>query len=130
MAVSCHVALVLRKRRREDVSAMIVADEVERTARPRVERGAQRGFARRADGPGGQARVAVSVIGRVKLKFLLGDGAGGGVVIETRGVDHRGVTLERHPRGEAAQEYAGDHRPLFRLRRLLLDQRGQRQDPV
>src|SRR5579863_10249093 len=50
-AVACHVAFVLGQRGGEDMAAVVVAHKVERVARGGVERGADRGLARRADGP-------------------------------------------------------------------------------
>ena len=123
-SVSCHVALVRRKGAGENVASVVVADEIERVAGSRVERGADRALARRADRPGRQAGLAIGVIRRSQGQLALSDGAGG-LVVQAGRINHRRVALKRHPRFQASRKHSRNQRPFVGVGSLLLDHRGE-----
>src|SRR4051812_42161451 len=68
--VLLDVAIMLVERRREGVSAVVAADEVEILDRRRIGRGFERRASGRCNRPGGQSGVAVGVVGRVELEIF------------------------------------------------------------
>jgi len=120
---------MLRKRSREDVPAVIVADEIEKISLARMERGADRGFAGARNRSRRQAGITVRVVRRIEFQVALQDGADG-TMIQPRRIDDRGVALQRNSFFQALGKYPRNHRPLARRRSLLLHQRGERDDLV
>src|SRR5439155_23395246 len=120
--VSCHVALVFRKRAGKNVPAVVVADEIERAAWGGIEGGADGRFPRRADRSRRQPGVTVGVVRQGQLEVALGDGAGGRLVVQSGSINHRRVTLQRHSGFKAPDEHSGDERPLGGSRRLFFNQ--------
>jgi len=120
---------MLRKRSREDMAAVIVADEIEKIPLARVERGADRGFARTRDRSRRQAGITVGVVGRIEFQVALLDGTDG-TIMQSRRVHDRGIALQRDSFFQPLGKYTCNHRPLARRRSLLLNQRGERNDLV
>jgi len=120
---------MLRKRSREDVPSVMVADEIEKVSSAWVERGTDRGFAGAGDRSRRQTGVTVRVVRRIEFQVALQDGADG-AMIQPRRIDHRGIALQRHSFFQALGEHSRNHRPLMGRRGLLLDQRGERDDLV
>ena len=79
-----------------------------------------------AIGPGRQAAVAVRVVRRVDLEIAVQHAR----AMLADGVLHRRVGLERHPLTQPVVVDGGDHGPLLREPRFLLDDRRQRHDLV
>ena len=120
---------MLRKRSREDVPAVVVADKIEKIFLARVERGADRGFAGAGDRPRRQAGITVRVVRRIEFQVALLDGTDG-ASMQSRRIDDRGVALQRNSFFQTPGEHTRNHRPLARRWSLLLHQRGERDDGV
>lgn len=120
---------MLRKRSREDVPAVIVADEIEKIFLARVERGADRSFARAGNWSRRQADITVGVVRRIEIQIALLDGTDG-TIIQSRRIDDRGVALQRNSFFQPLGKYTRNDRPLVGRRSFLLHQRGERDDGV
>ena len=101
-------------------------DEVAIRHRCRIERRDKARAARRRDGPGRQPGMLVGVVWRLNLEMLIQHAA----LVLTQRVLHRGVCLEQHVVTQAVHVNRGDDGALLGQPRLLLDDRGQRDDVV
>ena len=100
-----------------------VADEVEVVGAGWAHGGSEGGEAGIGDGPGGQAGVFVSVIGRWRLEVGGVDGAAPAIV-EQGGVDDGGVGGQGDALGEAVDEDACYQGALRVLANLFFNERG------
>ena len=121
-----HVLQMLVERIGEDVAAGSVRDEIEVLAAGRIGDRLERRLARIGDRPRRQAVDDVGVVGRRLVELGLGDRVAERSLAEHQAVNDRRIGLEPHVLLQPVDEDAGDARPLVRLARLLLDDRGER----
>jgi len=124
LPISSHVPLMVCKRSGENVAAVIVADEIQKIGPGRVECGKDGCGARIGDGPRRQSRIPVGVVRRIGLQIALKnrtDGAPG----QARGIDHSGITLQRHSFGQPLGEHTGHEWAFIGGGRFFLHQRGE-----
>src|SRR6202021_140822 len=123
MAVTRDVVIVFSESLGEEMTALIVGDEIHILLCGGRQRGTEGSFARICNGAGGKAGMLVSVIRGIDVQ-VRGTDIFRVVAFQFQRVLHGGIALKRQVFSQAVIKDSSNHGTLFGLGSFAFDQRG------